>query len=467
MMNSSVQSKHKESKKSSKARFGSNLHESLSGTAAQYARQYLLPIEAEGGSLPLLVSPSQYPEQVCVRHLHKVVDVSSATLATGFTAAMSPDLYSPGFISSAAAQTLPSLPGIVTVEGDLYLGPTTSSPNITTPSKMRVYDETGQEFWMLNKMIADGAASSKLGFSLIPGGATQLTFYRVNKGDKPIQVQLWYLNAANTWVMLMGLVSGPTEAQSNNFDIPINASAIGFAFPKVGHNGDVLHVEITFATAQVSAAGPEALPIAFSQFLIDSNVRYGRVISMSLLATNTSPEIANGGTVSAGRVPRSVLPYGDIAANMAPLPPNRRYNGAAADGAYVTWIPSQFDEYELDSISKKRIAYSDSEYILVDVRGWGGAATSSFRLQFDWIVEFYTPSQLFEKVLTPVWTQEWEVLFHLLQTAPAATCNPGHLDALKSLLRKGVHMGKEAYDFYGRNQAVIDIMGKALMAALV
>jgi hypothetical protein len=130
----------------------------------------------------------------------------------------------------------------------------------------------------------------------------------------------------------------------------------------------------------------------------------------------------------------------------------------ASEGAFVTWMPSQFDEFEVDTLANKHLQLKDAEYIIIKVAGWNPPAgtTASFRLQFDWIIEFYTPNQLFEKVITPPNTPEFEALYHLLLSMDAATCNPGHLDQLRSLIGSGLNGLSSGLEFYGKHRELIN-----------
>jgi len=431
---------------------------------AQYARQYLLPIEAEGPN-GLQVTPSNYPHQVCVRHIHKQLDVTSATLAGGFTLVMNPDLSLPGYISTASAQTVPAARGMVGLSLDII-----RKNGVTSLSKI-VASDGGVETIFNPVQITDGAAKTLWGINLVASPATfGLTFARANQADYPTNPAIYYLSAGNVWTAFSSGVCMASEVVSAPGTVPIGALALGFdllASPATETYGVKVHVDVGMDLAQVTATAPNSLPLAASKTILDLGIDSGRVISMSILATNTSPELANGGNISAARAPRSTAHFGDVPGAISVLPANRRYQGPAKDGAFVTWMPSQVDEFEVDSVSNKKVSYSESEVLIVNVDGWGGGAVSSFKIQLDWLLEFRTPNQLFEKVLTPFMDAEFEALFHLLLAMPAATCNPGHLDTLKALLRGSVRVGKKVYGMYDSNRALIDPIIKAVGLALV
>lgn len=430
---------------------------------AQYARQFLLPVDV-GGAKPLSVSPSNYPSQVCVRHIHKVVDVSSATHAGGFSTIMNPNLMAPGFVSNSGAVTMPPAgPGPVALscQGVSY---DPVLPTFTYMPGIKVMDSVSEQIFTTTP-IADSALDLKSGLVMTPSAASNGTFSVLNTGPDLCKFEIWYKVALGAWTIISTNTLASGQDKTTTFLIPLNANSLGFSFAS-GSKSSRISLKIAIDAKQFSALAVDSIGPAFDRFILDNELSMGRVISMSILATNTSPDLANGGTINAGRVPRSFHPFTQIAANLAALPENRRWQGPASTGAYVTWMPSQFDEYEIDNLASKQLQLSEAEYLIVNVQGWNppAGATSSFRLQFDWIVEFYTPNQLFEKVLTPPMSREFEVLFHILLSMPAATCNPGHVDALRNLVRKGVEYGKGAYRFYNDHRVIIDGIVAALLS---
>lgn len=433
-----------------------------SGEYIDYAKQFLLPIDATG---PLRVTPSNYPSQVCSRHIHQVVDVSSATLAyaNGFTVLMNPNLFAPGFISSAlAANITPAIPDLIAVRGTLVSSPNDSTVLLTVA---KVTEPDGKEKFIQLKNITDSAALTLAGFNLAPALMTLRGEY-VNKCSIPHTLYIATKVAGGAFVTIGPYQTGPDESVTFNAVLPANTDAIVFRLGGAVGGKSFGDINFTLGSSQLLSDNIQTFAPAFDRFVLDNDVSSGRVVSMSVLATNTSPELANGGTVNAGRVPRSFNPANLVASQLSALPSNRRYQGSAKDGAYVSWMPSQFDEFEIDSVANKRAELSDSEYLIVNVAGWNPPAgtTASFRIQFDWIVEFYTPNQLFEKVITPAMTPAFTSLFHALLSMDAATCNPGHLDLLKKMLGKGVMVGKKGMKFYGEHQVIIDsILSKLAM----
>lgn len=431
-----------------------------------YAKQFLMPIEARGS---VRVSPSNYPSQVCARHIHKTIDVSSATAAyaSGFTVVMSPDLKQACFLSRpTAASTIPAAADLISLRSVLQTP--AGVPGDVSKTAVEIVEPDGTLSLGRHEVITDSAAATRVGTKFTPAAMTMRAEYK-NRCSFPHQIEPFYKVAGGAWVSLGAVPAGIDETVVWTSNLPANSDAV--AFRLIGNGGGEFTgiLRYTMTVGQVVLTTTESLYPCFERFLEKNGVESGRVVSMSVLATNTSPEIANGGNINAGRVPRKFNPLENVPQQLAALPENRRYQGPAKDGAYVSWMPSQFDEFEIDSVENKRLELQQAEYIVIQVDSWSPPAgtTASFRLQFDLIVEFYTQDQFFEKELTPSMSPEFAALFHALLQMNAATCNPGHLALLASIVGKGINMGRRALKFYGENQKIIDPLLAKLASSLL
>lgn len=432
----------------------------------QFATQVLVPASCSGQRL--VVGPSSYPQQVCVRHIHKVFDVASSdpAYATGFTVVMSPNPNLPGFISGSAAMTVPvGGVGNVGMMGDITSGPPGLAQNME--GVFSVSDTTGRRGLLRPVQILDTLGVSYSGFSLTPSPAAEysIRIRRLGNAEDACSFSMYTKPIAGNWGIATNWALSGHSPQELRGTIPLNTNAMAFASNKEGMR---FRVNIDFLSEQVVTAAVDTFTPAFADFIADRKVKFGALRSMSVLATNTSPDLADGGNINIGRVPNGFNPFGSVTGAMADLPDNRRYQGPAKLGGYCTWIPSQVDEYEVANVGDMAEALNGAEYIVCQVQGWAPpvGSVASFRLQFDWIFEFYTPNQLFEKEFTPMRTPEFDALYHLLLSMPAATCNPKHTSLLKDLVRRGTSAAKGGYDFYKRNQTIIDALGKILFASL-
>lgn len=430
---------------------------------ATYAKQFMLPIECDGRPV---VAPSRYPSQVCSRHLHKVIDVSSATpaYADGFTVCMFPDLYNPGFISNPTLINVPeAAPSLISCSGSI--SPTSNISQ--AQGVLKVEDSQGVSSRSPLIDIADNTATIRQGISLVPGAASNYNVEFRNQDNFPVGINFHHKINGGAWVTVLASMSNG-QTQNLSGILPLNTNAIAFSFSSQAPHTSV-KVTLSLTNSRSATAEATGFSPAFENFIIDNGVTAGRVISMSILVTNTSPDIADGGNINVGRVPHVFNPYLNVSSSLSNLPSNRRYQGPAAKGGYVNWIPSQYDEFEVDTIGVKREILSEAEYLIVKVSGWNPpvGSTASARIQFDWIVEFYTQNQLFEKSVCPMMTSEFDLLLHLMLTMDAATCNPGHLDTLKKILKKGVGTFEEGKKLYKQHEVLINGVLKLLGTMLV
>lgn len=428
----------------------------LSPYFSKLATQMIMPSLAGNGLVP---SPNSTPAQVCVRKIRKTFVVRSSTpdYGNGFTVAMFPDLYRPGYISSSGNALVPSVQGPLTVKGQnkwTHGGPSMKTGHVAV---------SGGAESVVGAMvpIADSGGTSRIGFALVPLPATMYNITLANHTGYTTTVHTMYKIAGGAWVILhTDVLAAAGGTSSRTGSLPSNTDAIAYVPVTDIPNATVATLVSTFVlqSGQYISSASTALTAAFESFIIDNDIKTGRVISMSLLVRNTSPDIANGGNICAGRVPNDFHPIDEIFQSMSVLPENRRYQGPASTGAYVSWMPSQFDEFEIDNIDEKRKSYFQSEYIISQIDGWAPpvGTVASAAIECDWIVEFFTPNQIFEKVLTPPRSEEFELLFHVILSMPAATCNPEHTKLLKDLLRKGGESVKQGLQFVDRNRTTIN-----------
>jgi len=440
-----------------------SLDKGLSPYFTKLATQMIMPSMAGNGLVP---SPNSTPAQVCVRKIRKtfVVRSSSTNFGNGFTVAMFPDLFTPGFISASADLLIPNPPSAVQITGRnewTNAGPTMSSGTVSVRAG-------GSHSVCAQRMIADSGAVQRLGYSLTPLAATTYSLSLENDSDTVATFNTMYKVTGGAWTILStDTVGFGGSVHTIKGTLPLNTDAIAFVPSTTIASVGKLRSTMILTVGQFFSPGSVSLTNAFEMFVIDNNIKTGRVISMSLLVRNTSPAIANGGNICAGRVPFDFHPINEVFQSMSILPENRRYQGPASTGAYVSWMPSQFDEFEIDNIDQKRVSYSQSEYIISQIDGWAPPVdtVASATIECEWCVEFFTPNQVFEKVLTPPRTEEFELLFHVLLSMPAATCNPEHVKLLKDLLRKGGESVKSGLQFVDKNRSTINAV-LALLAKL-
>lgn len=179
-----------------KTRYGRSLDSlRFESGLAEFARQLVLPIDTAHP----VVSPSNYPTQVCSRHIHRVVDVSSATpaYANGFTVIMKPDLYAPGMILTPAATAIPSVAGLVSFSGEIENNLKSVHGDVLHTS-IACVDTTGETTHVKLHQIPDAVGTELVGLNLTPAAHdTRLSIH--NKYGSPIQWEMWSKVVGGNW----------------------------------------------------------------------------------------------------------------------------------------------------------------------------------------------------------------------------------------------------------------------------
>lgn len=134
----------------------------LSPYFTKLATQMLMPSMAGNGLVP---SPNSTPSQVSVRKIRKtfVVKSSDANFGDGFTVAMFPDLFTPGYITSKATVLIPDPPSVVQIHAYCYwedAGPSMQSGTVAVKA-------SGNPRSVSSLVeITDAALVKRLGFNL-------------------------------------------------------------------------------------------------------------------------------------------------------------------------------------------------------------------------------------------------------------------------------------------------------------
>jgi len=425
---------------------------SLSPYYKQVARQLVTP--GSCGSDTVVV-PSRGAPQLCSRHIHFVTDVRADNpgFDSGFTVAMFPDLTNPGYLTAGA--TLAEYPADAPskMSASALVVTDTSNPSKITSSTTTL--ESGE----LPKVKCQMQ-------SKIVGGVTYYGYFGTFSGVLGVEAMNKSANSGSLTIV----VSAIDEDDIVTKICEIDSLAQGKSASATGDmlDSDWVVIQITgvskvsavdlnfrFANAQVNVNDATALVPQIPEFILDKEVTEGRVVSMSILATNTSPELSSGGNINVARVPADFDAWNAVPANIAKLPENRRYASTAKFGGYAFWVPRDLDEYESNDLATKISQYSGSNYLILNVNGW--QSSSTFKIQFDWVVEFYTPSQLYEKIEAPPFSNDMQRLLTAANSINAACCNPEHESKFQEMVRFVADKGRAAYN---TGKALIDHIDK-------
>lgn len=449
--------------KTKNASFAVNKTHALSPYLRRVASQMIAP--GSSGSKPVLL-PSSGASQLCSRHIHKEFDVSQADYPNGFSILVEPDFAVPSYISALDVVAVPNAgPGKLTVHGDCSAEGAVGSVGAwkcragtdqAAIIQNTLEDIEGNQWFVLDIETVAGSFGNLTATDHSPNQCVYDILFATQLGAAPLD-PVGTVSLSQGALEKIPLVFGGGDRLCWRFSEPGQPSICELAFH--------------FTDAQATSDAARALEPAFARFATEFGVSTGRICSIGCLVTNTSPAIQKGGNINSARIPRNFSLFQDPIGGIASLPDNRRYQSTAETGTYVFWIPEQTDEYEVDDISAKYNQYRRSNRLLVVCTGYPAGAT--FKVHLDWIIEFYTHNQLFEKSVTPHMTPEMFELFRVIASMPAAMCNPEHENATQKTLETWKQYGSEALDTVKAGVEFIEKYGPLLyqvaevLAALV
>jgi len=427
--------------------------------------QMMLP---EFSGSDFVLQASQTPAAMCVRHFSRTFNITGATHPNGFSVVMFPDLFRPCYHTSSVAITLPAAAlGPVTLRSDRV--------EFDSAGTMR-----GQQEWSLgctnlgvdstatsvSDAIVDSAASTKYGFNIVPNPVAQTMTYCVEDATKkkgvPHVLSMYYKIAGGAWILLNDVTLEESIVTTRSVNLPANAVAIAWS-ATAASTGMIFKFAVGLPLTQITTNAAYTMSPPFEQAVEELEVEYGRVVGLALLIKNTSSDLYNGGNIMSGRVPNSFNPWTGGANDLSQLTDDRRYIGQAKYGTYTWWMPSEISETSADQPNKLVKVYSESEYLFAQLNGW--SAQSSAEIQAHWVVEFNSKKQLFEKKLTPVWTEQYQIMRSILLAVPAASCNPEHENLFKEYANKALDAGKGAVGWIAEHKDAL-LSAMALLSEL-
>lgn len=424
----------------------------LSPLLREVAHQIIDP----GNVVEVRNTPCPSTAYVTAKRFTRIVDYQLNGLDNSFSIMMSPNLLMPGLITSGEDGVYPPQAAGLTYIGKLNCTGSNAAVNPGNVTSTGFFHSEGfAQHGSLTHPITDSAGLTYTGFLLTgpavgDGGGFSCDFD--NNTLNEIRIQCFYKVPAGIWTsMISAAIPGKGSAYVNT-TLPAH-SAIAWRCLSPSAEQNIVDVKMGLRVSQLTTRKGIDFAPAFTKQLIDKEVSTGRVISMRFTATNTSNLLGRSGNVTAARVPPYFNPFNSsvgIANNASRLPPNRVYTGPAEHGCSVFWMPEQLDEWSVDNIYIQENIYQDSSFLLAHFGGL--TAESSFRIKFSWLVEFYTPTQLFGPSLTPDWSPEWEEVCRLLVALDAATCNPDSAGMFERFLRSGQGYLRQAKDHYNMHQ---------------
>jgi len=449
----------------SRKALGSGVNDTYDRMCQKATKQIMDP-----GSIgePIMI-PDYASQARCVRKFTKRINVTSSDpgCASGFTICAFPSLKVP-ICWSGAATALPTAgPGSLVLNGQMNC----DASNVIVSSTVEANDLNGNNLLcQLVPLVHGGTSYYGLTLHSVGGSANGVSLLITTEGSKTeAKANLTFYTALTADVAWTARsVFQIFDGNSTTLEIgswAFDHIAFGFSGSNKGHHVDFkittnANAPLQLTTAALNDLGNTVITEALS------TAQGGRLVAMSVLASNTSPEISNGGTIYAARVPRPLSPFA-VPADIAVMTPQKDlYKGGANTGGYCWWLPRENSQTTYASLKEFESQMLDEPYLYVNVSGWGGAAVSSFSIEINYVVEFFEPSQLFEKRSPPARLPEWELYARSLNLAPAASCNPTHRELFRDLLVKGKSGLDSAVDHYRDHKAVYDTIFSTLMGLL-
>jgi len=433
------------------------------GYLAKAAKQIILPDSVDQP----IVLPSEHSAQLCSRRIRKVVDVN---VNSHFRAVMSPDISAPGFYSDGATPVLIPSAGTSAINGVVHVSHAAGASTAVSYGGTFTAVSTGETALILSAPVADTSAPpvthDAIAFTLANGQIVYFVAKNTSNTNNAAPALTYYAfrTDTNVWVQLGNSGTLAQGVESKNFwAVPAACSYIAIGCSDSSTKDTSFTVDIS-ATGTLSGSGTTSLGGAFNSAANAIPVLRGRVTAMSMLVTNTTALLNRGGNVMGARLDRQAL-YGAPDWNQvgSVLPANRFYSGDGAKGCYMWWCWKDTDEFSPNELDDMFKAYKKAEVLATQL---DTATPQTLRVTFDYIFEFYTPSQLYEKVQTPMITEEWRSLERLIQTIPAASCNPEHYELFRQALRSAINGAQQAYGFYDKHRELINTLAPMLISAL-
>lgn len=394
-----------------------------------------------------LILPDYGSHTVDVRRFTRIIDVDQADYPS-LKVVMNPNLHQPGFITCAQDGLIPSAgPGELALHG-YFLNDGTNNGVLTSDFKAQADTEAA----IMHLVPITYGGVTRYGFHVV-GTATvgaktfNIRFTNIantENGNPRIKFYNAYSNAWHTDFMTGVNANGFPLARGTSYTITGEwdnaAQAMGFDIDS--NKGIKVECAIQFNQVQAETYHIDTYAPAFQEQAIDQHVTKMRLTAMSMLISNTSSAVSNGGSLTIARVPHGINHWGALPKEVSKLPTNRYMSGPAALGGYCFWMPRDQEEWAINDVGVKMDQYKTADFIAAELTGWPAGASA--KITFTWVVEFYTENQLFAKHETPIYDDRFGQLVQVLNRAPAAFHNPDHESGLASVVASIGSYAKEA-----------------------
>lgn len=400
------------------------------------------------GNSPTVLSPAGTSVMCSKAKFVFSEEVAYADTVGGyFTVVARPSPIYPLIISSAPARAPAA--GIMETKGHTIhgkFGPATADVGFPYEATLKVNEVVSKKVSAIPLTpITDAANVTHLGFNITTTAATRLSVTLVNHSlDDQYMKIIGIQNGAGNWVDLMPFKLVPGNKSEVFFDANSAAAWTAFSYV-ICTNGGIpknpdRETNLGFSIAYWGFVPAGLLSASRLQFvrqdLIDAvNVTNVRITAASILCTNLASVTKEGGELVTANTRQSLIfscsSTSDLMDKLKSLPENNRIKtGRVADGGYTYYVPDDFDSYSHKPYADHTA--DDNALCFAGRLDEGGLV----RIQSVFVVEFYTPSPLFERNFTPTWSTQYRTLHELLQCLRMASGNEDHESMISNITNR-------------------------------
>lgn len=426
------------------------------------AKQIILPSTT---SAPEII-PMQTPSACCSRMITKefVLGVNNFTADGSSLILVDPDLRMGVDVYSTEARNVPSAPGPTLFNGTFLCG-VPAYGAVQGPATFTSAADDSVSLAMPQESTALGGVT-KGNWPMYSYGAQVFNFTITPRTPAPNPVKLlFYTATAGSWGHTgeSGIFQNATI--SGSFTINANSDRWGFTF--ADYQGNPMYKKnfsydisgTLSGDGQIASGGGVHLWRCLPGTVLDEGITDVRLSAMSVLVTNTSPDMLKSGQIYAARTDRRLLAsWPTFTDQFSGLSANLRYDGEAKHGAYVFWTPREAASRNLLPVGKAYEAMRNEDSLIVYMKGVNLEQPPSFRIRVNYIFDFYTDNQLFEKRLPRTLDDSTQALLNAVAGLPCASCNPDHVELFRSLVRRGLDGAQSMGQFYQDNKELFKML---------
>jgi hypothetical protein len=390
------------------------------------------------GNSPTVLSPAGTAVMCSKAKFVFSEEVAYADTVGGFfTVVARPSPIYPLIVSSAPARAPAA--GIMeskatTIHGKF--GPSNADVGFPLEATMKISEVVSKKVHAIPLTpITDAANVTHLAFNVTTSAATRLSVTLVNHSvDDQYMKIIGIQGGAGNWVDLAPFKLIPAQTTETIYDANSPASWTALTYLVTTNGGAPLNpsrdCSMHFSMAYWGFVPAGLLSASRLQFvrqdLVDAvSVSNVRITAASILCTNLASVTKEGGELVTANTRQSLIfscsNTSDLMDKLKSLPENNRVKtGRVADGGYTYYVPDDFDSYSHKPYGDHTT--DDNALCFAGRLDEGGLV----RIQSVFIVEFYTPSPLFERNLTPTWSTHYRTLHELLQCLRMASGNEDH-----------------------------------------